>query len=432
MVERGFIRALVVHSKTLYFLDGARQRGITYEAMREFETFLHKKLDRPKRKVHVVFIPVRRDELIPSVANGTGDIAAANLTITPERLRLVDFSDAALRNVKEVVVTGPSGPRLSSIDSLAGNEVHVRPSSSYYESLLSLNDKFREAGKTQIDLQLADENLEDEDLLEMVNAGMIPAIVVDSHKAAFWAQVFDDITVHEDITVREGGAIAWAIRKNSPRLREAVNEFAKDHRAGTLFGNVLLRRYLRSTKWVKNPQTEQEMRKFRATADFFKKYALQYEFDWLLIMAQAYQESGLDQSRRSHVGAIGVMQLLPSTAAGSPINIREIHELESNIHAGVKYLRFIVNQYFDDEAIDELNRTLLAFASYNGGPNRIARLRKKAAAQGLDPNRWFRNVELVVAQEIGRETVQYVGNVYKYYIGYKLVSERQRSREGGS
>ena len=157
------------------------------------------------------------------------------------------------------------------------------------------------------------------------------------------------------------------------------------------------------------------MRKFRATADFFKKYALQYEFDWLLIMAQAYQESGLDQSRRSHVGAIGVMQLLPSTAAGSPINIREIHELESNIHAGVKYLRFIVNQYFDDEAIDELNRTLLAFASYNGGPNRIAGLRKKAAAQGLDPNRWFRNVELVAAQEIGRETVQYVGNVYKYY-----------------
>ena len=316
MVERGFIRALVVQSKTFYFLDGARQRGITYEAMREFETFLHKKLGRPKRKVHVVFIPVRRDELIASVANGTGDIAAANLTITPKRLQLVDFSDAGLRNVNEVVVTGPSGPQLSSIDSLAGNEVHVRPSSSYYESLLSLNDKFREAGKTQIDLQLADENLEDEDLLEMVNAGLIPAIVVDSHKAAFWAQVFDDITVHEDITVREGGTIAWAIRKNSPRLREAVNEFAKDHRAGTLFGNVLLRRYLRSTKWVKNPQTEQEMRKFRATADFFKKYALQYEFDWLLIMAQAYQESGLDQSRRSHVGAIGVMQLLPSTAAG--------------------------------------------------------------------------------------------------------------------
>ena len=219
MVERGFIRALVVHSKTLYFLDGAQQRGITYEAMREFETFLHKKLGRPKRKVHVVLIPVPRDELIVSVANGTGDIAAANLTITPERLQLVDFSDAALRNVKEVVVTGPSGPRLSSIDSLAGNEVHVRPSSSYYESLLSLNDKFREAGKTQIDLQLADENLEDEDLLEMVNAGLIPAIVVDSHKAAFWAQIFDDITVHEDITVRHCcpvknriGSIGWGHR----------------------------------------------------------------------------------------------------------------------------------------------------------------------------------------------------------------------------
>lgn len=428
MVERGYIRALVVHSKTTYFLDGAQQRGITYEAMREFERFLNEKLGRRKRKVHIVFIPVPRDELISSVANGTGDIAAANLTVTPEREKLVDFSDAAMRNVKELVVTGPSGPRLSSVSDLAGQEIHVRQSSSYYESLTRLNDEFRGTGKPPIKVELADENLEDEDLLEMVNAGLIPAVVVDSHKADFWAQVFDDVTVHHDVAVREGGTVAWALRKNSPGLLEVVNEFAKGHRAGTLFGNVLLKRYLRSTKWVKNPQTEQEMRKFETTVDLFRKYAGEYEFDWLLIMAQAYQESTLDQNRRSRVGAIGVMQLMPATAAGSPISIQEIHKIENNIHAGVKYLRHIVDRYFDDEEIDELNRILFAFASYNGGPTRIARLRRKAADEGLDPNRWFKNVELVVAREVGREPVQYVSNVYKYYIAYKLITERQQAR----
>jgi len=145
-------------------------------------------------------------------------------------------------------------------------------------------------------------------------------------------------------------------------------------------------------------------------------------------MAQAYQESTLDQNRRSRVGAIGVMQLMPATAAGSPISVQEIHKIENNIHAGVKYLRHIVDRYFDDEEIDELNRTLFAFASYNGGSTRIARLRRKAADEGLDPNRWFKNVDLVVAREVGREPVQYVSNVYKYYIAYKLITERQQAR----
>ena len=428
MVERGYIRALVVHSKTFYFLDGAQQRGITYEAMRAFEAFVNKKLGLSTRKVHVVLIPVRRDELIASVANGTGDIAAANLTITPERQELVDFSDAALENVRELVVTGPSAPQVSSLNDLAGQEVHVRESSSYYESLLRLSDKLQNAGKAGVNVYLADEKLEDEDLLEMVNAGLVPATIVDSHKTKLWAQVFDSITVHEDLAVRTGGSIGWAFRKNSPQLQEVVNEFAKGHRAGTLFGNVLLKRYLRDTKWVKNSATKTELKKFRAMAPLFEQYGGQYEFDWLLLVAQAYQESTLDQSLRSRVGAVGVMQLLPSTAAGSPINIVDIQRLENNIHAGAKYLRFIADRYFSDEGIDDLNRTLLTFASYNGGPNRIARLRRKADAQGLDPNRWFKNVELLAAREIGRETVQYVSNVYKYYIAYKLISERQSTR----
>jgi membrane-bound lytic murein transglycosylase MltF len=134
---------------------------------------------------------------------------------------------------------------------------------------------------------------------------------------------------------------------------------------------------------------------------------------------------------RSPVGAIGVMQVMPATARDRSVNIPNIEELEPNIHAGIKYLRWIVDNYFDDPAIDPRNQMLFAFASYNAGPNRIARLRKEAEVAGLDPDVWFRNVELVAARKVGREPVQYVSNIFKYYLAYSLVAEqRQRGRPG--
>jgi membrane-bound lytic murein transglycosylase MltF len=278
----------------------------------------------------------------------------------------------------------------------------------------------------------ADENLEDEDLLEMLNAGLIPLIVMDSHKATFWNQIFDNITVHEDAAVASEGNIAWAFRKDSPELAAVVNEFVKKNKAGTLMGNILLKRYLKSTDYIKNSTSEAEIEKFRQTIDYFKKYGDQYGFDYLMIAAQAYQESRIDQSKKSAAGAIGVMQLLPSTAADKNVNIPDIHDMQNNIHAGTKYLRFIADRYFTDDSIDSQNRLLFSFAAYNAGPAKIAKLRNEAAAQGLDPNKWFRNVELVAAKRIGRETVQYVSNIYKYWIAYSMIVERDKMRKKAS
>jgi len=426
MVKQRTIRALVVYSKTFYFLDRGRQRGITYELLKEFEKFVNNELKTKKLKIHVVIIPVRRDELIPGLVEGFGDIAAANLTITPERQKQVDFSNPLLSGVKELLVTGPAAPPLASLDDLAGTEIHVRQSSSYYESLVQLNESFKQAGKPQIKLVLADEIFQDEDLLEMVNAGLIPMIVMDSHKAKFWEQVFDD---HPDIAVRTGGEIAWMFRKNSPKLAAVVNEFFKGHKMGTLFGNILLKRYLRDTKYVKNSVSEEELKKFKSMVEYFKKYADQYDFDYLMIGAQAYQESGLDHSKRSPAGAVGVMQLLPSTAADPNVGIADIEKLENNIHAGTKYLRFIIDQYYKDESMDDVDKLLFAFASYNAGPARVNGLRKKAVDMGLNPNVWFHNVEMVAANEIGRETVQYVSNIYKYYIVYRLLTAQAKTKE---
>ena len=427
MIKRRMIRVLVVYSKTFFFVDKGTQRGVAYEAFRKFEEDLNQKLKTRHLRVNVVFIPVARDELLPALVEGRGDVAAANLTVTEGREKLVDFTDPLLTEVSEIVVAGPESPAIAAIDDLAGKEVFVRPSSSYFESLTELNARFKKEGKPEIKLKPAPENLEDEDLLEMLNSGLIKLLVVDSHKARFWKQVFPDLTLHEDVAVRSGGSIAWAIRDNSPKLKAELNEFVRKHGQGTAFGSEIFRRYLKSTKYVKNATSSEEIKKFRELVQFFRQYGDQYSMDWMLMAAQGYQESRLDQNAKSPVGAIGVMQVMPAT--GKELKVGDIRLTEPNIHAGVKYIRFVVDQYFKDEPMDELNKGLFAFASYNAGPGRVRQLRREAEKQGLDPNVWFNNVERVAAQKIGRETVTYVSNIYKYYIAYRLVQQEHLERE---
>ena len=421
MTERRVIRALVPYSKTFYFLDGATQRGLEYELLKEFEKYINKSLKTKHLKVDVIVIPTKRDRLLPGLVEGLGDIAAGNLTITPERLKQVDFSNPYYKDVDEILMSGPGAPQMQSVDDLSGNEIHVRASSSYYESLQSVNARFQKAGKEPMKLVLADEYLEDEDLLEMMNVDLVPMIIIDSHKGQFWKQIFPNLSLHPDIKIRTGGRIAWAVRKNSPKLKEAINGFMKQHGKGTLMGNILFKRYLKSTKWVQNPLSDAEMQRFKETLQLFQKYAQMYDFDWLVVVALAYQESRIDQSKRSSAGAVGVMQLLPSTAADRNVGVENIEKIENNIHAGVKYLRFIVDRYYADEPMDRLNKGLFAFASYNAGPAKVSKLRKETREMGLDPNVWFRNVEIIAAKRIGRETVQYVSNIYKYYIAYRII-----------
>ena len=429
MKERRLIRVLVSYNHTHYFLDGPTQRGITYEAFQLFETHLNEKYDTGNLPIRVVMIPVARDQLLPRLAEGYADIAAGALTVTDARRQTVDFGDPGQKGVNEIVVTGPGGPAsLASVEDLSGQEVWVRPSSSYRDSLDALNGRLKAAGRDPVLIRDADELLEDEDILEMVNAGLLGITVVDDYLANFWKEIFTSATPHPELVLREGGELGWALRKGTPQLMAEVNEFVAENKQGTLMGNVLLKRYLGTTKWVRNAYGAKDLERFQGMIALFQKYAGQYDFDWLLCAAQGYQESGLDQSKRSHVGAVGVMQVMPETARDKAVGILNIDELEPNIQAGIKYLRWVVDNYFDDPAITPLNQMLFAFASYNAGPNRIARLRKEAGEVGLDPNVWFRNVELVVARKVSREPVVYVSNIFKYYLAYKVVAE-QRARE---
>jgi membrane-bound lytic murein transglycosylase MltF len=398
--------------------------------MKAFEKHVNEAYVKKKHlKISVVFIPVSRDRLVPDLVEGLGDIAAAGLTVTARRKETVDFTAPLSTGVDEVVVAAPDAPKIRAVDDLSGKEVHVRKSSSYFESLQMLNRDLKRAGNAPVRIREASEYLEDEDILEMVAAGLMPFTVVDSHLAEFWSPIFPDLVVYPAVTVRTGGEIAWMIRKDSPQLKKAADAFIAGHKKGTLFGNIMIQRYYRDNQWVKNAYNEEDMARFRKAVDHFIRYGDRYSVDWLLLGALAYQESGIDQSKRSPAGAVGVMQILPSTAAAPPIEIPDIEDVENNIHAGTKYLRHLHDRYFNDPAIDPLNQYLFTFASYNAGPARIAGLRAEAEKMGLDPAIWFDNVEAVAAKRIGRETVQYVSNIYKYYIAYRLIVEKQQIRK---
>ncbi len=432
MIARRVIRVLTVYSKTFYFMDKGIQRGTTYDIFQLFETDLNKKLAKSKQlkrkhiKVRVVFIPVHRGDLLQALATGKGDIAASNLTVSEEREKLVDFSTPVYRNVSELVVSAPASPAVSSLDDLAGKEVFVRTSSSYYESLVALNRRFATEKKPPVIIKVAPEELEDEDLIEMVNAGLIPLVVVDKYKADFWKRIFPKITVHEGFAVRSGGDIAWAIRKGSPQLKAVLDDFTTRH-GRTAEVNRILTRYLKNTKYVKDAASKSQRKKFLALVQYFQKYGDKYHVDWLLMAAQGYQESQLNQAARSPVGAIGVMQVMPAT--GEDLGVGDITQTEPNIHAGVKYMRWMIDSHYGDEPMTQLDKALFAFASYNAGARRISQLRNVAVQRGLDPNVWFDNVEYVAAEKIGAETVTYVSNIYKYYIAYRLIMEARTERE---
>jgi len=423
MLERRAIRVLVPYSRSLYFNDRGRERGISADTVRGLENWLNKKFAKPlgNRPLTVMVVPRTRDRLLQDVADGLGDIAVGNLTVTEARLRVVDFvSDPNLPGVNEVVVTGPRSPAIANADELAGKTVHVRRSSSYFESLDQLNARLASEGKPAVKLVLVPDALEDEDMLEMLDLGLLEAVVVDDWKGRMWAQVLPRIRVNEQAVLRSGDRIGWGIRKGSPGLSAEITAYLKaEGTKGIIVGRV--NQYMRRIKRMKDPTAATARKRFEQIVALFEKYGERYRFDPLMLAAQGYQESKLNQDARSQVGAIGVMQIMPAT--GQALGVGDVRLVEPNIHAGAKLMDQLMTKYFPDARFDDLNRTLFAFASYNAGPGNIAKMREAAERSGLDPDQWFNNVEVVTARRIGIETTTYVRNIYKYYVAYKLMEE---------
>ena len=426
MLERRVIRVLLPYSRTLYFVDKGHERGITAENMRDFERYLNKKHAKAlrKRPLSVVLIPTTRDKLFTALTDGLGDVAAGNLTVTEERRKRVDFALAKDRKpVRELIALGPTAPEVKTLEDLAGKTTHVRPSTSYAESLASLNAKLTAAGKPPLRIAALPDALEDEDKLEMLNAGLFEFVVIDDWKGRIWAQLLPNIRLREDLVLRGDGVTGWAIRKNSPRLEAEIVDFYANYSKKQGVLDYRMAQYHKRIKQIGSNADDAEVKRFNSMIALFKKYGDRYHFDPLMLAAQGYQESKLRQDARSRSGAIGVMQIMPAT--GKALQVGNISLIEPNIHGGAKYMDQLMTRYFPDAKFSDADRSLFAFASYNAGPSNISKMRREAGARGLDPDKWFNNVEVVTAEKIGIETTTYVRNIYKYYVAYRMLGDAQ-------
>ena len=429
LVKRRVVRVGVAFNRTFYYVDKGVPRGIAYEYGQLMEGRLNKHFRTDNsNKIHVVFLPLPREMLLPALIEGKVDLVAAQIPVTPELQRHVAFSEPTRTNVKQILVTGPGlgAPPIRTIEDLAGKEVFAREFGGYSQGLVTLNAFFTSHAMPPVVIREAPPNLEDDDLLEMVNAGLIPAVVVDDYLAVFWKKVFRRLVVHDSITLHSGGTLAIAVRKNNPHLLAALNTFMGKYGLGTAFGDRVNRDYLVNASYAKSATSVQERKSFLALVALFRKYSARYNMDFLLMAAQGYQESRLHQWARSPVGAIGIMQIMPET--GRLLKVGDITQLEPNIHAGVKFMSDLRNRNFANEPMDDLNKGLFSFAAYNAGPNRVRQLRQEAEQRGLNPNVWFGNVEQIASERIGRETVTYVANIFKYYVAYRLVLEETERR----
>jgi membrane-bound lytic murein transglycosylase MltF len=426
--ERKVLRALVVPSRTDFFLSGARIEGLQTQLLREYEKYLNRGIRRETDKVRIRFLPVTFDRLIAELQAGNGDIAAAMLTVTPERMAQVAMVSAEAMPVDEVLVRGRDVEPISHIDELSGREVVVLRGSSFAEHLRALNRRFALRAMAPVRITEADPWLQSEDILELVNAGVVALTVVDDYMARLWSRVLTNIVVHDDVVLHTDGHIGWATRHGNPQLQASVREFLNQVKLGTVLGNLLTKSYLGQTRWIENPTSGKNLARLERLKPLFDRYGKAYDIDPLALLALAYHESALDQGTRSRRGAVGLMQILPSTARDPNVNIPDIHKVENNVHAGAKYLAFLRERYFSDADIEPQARMEFVWAAYNAGPARVAQMRTLAKKMGLDPNRWFGHVEVAAGRIVGRETVKYVADIKKYLIAYRLLRDHARIR----
>lgn len=389
-----------------------------------YEKHINQDIKKEADKTRIVYIPVNFDDLIPFLQDGKGDIAVAGLTITEERKEKVNFATSHSRKINELVVTSKDNTTsFSKIDDLAGQTIYVLKNSSYVEHLKTLNQALREKDLKPVKIIESEDHLTTEDILEMVNAGAVKLTIIDGYKAKLWAKVLPNVIVREDLILNKDGTVGWAVRKNNPELHTSLNQFALSIKKGTLLGNIIFNRHYGRDQKLSNINLEEERVRFSQFIELFKKYGEQYDIDHFKLIAQGYQESGLKQDMRSHRGAVGVMQVLPTTAADKNVNIPEIEQLENNIHAGTKYMNFLRSRYFSSPDISRENQIFFSWAAYNAGPANVRKMRNLAEEMGLDKNVWFKNVEIAAGRLIGTETVKYVANIYKYYSTYLLLEQ---------
>ncbi len=426
VLEKNYLRVLTSKNSFDYFIHNGRHGGYQYEMVKAFTKHLNEKYRNGNGKLAIRFelLPVRNDQMIPMLLAGKGDIIAARLTKTEQRASQVRFT-IPYRTVDELLIAHRDFPPLNQFEDLSGARIAVRRSTSYYESLLLANTKLLGESLAPIEIETVDERLETEAVLALVAAGRFSLTVADSVVADTAVVIHPELRVVSSIKLREAGKLAWATHPQGVALQKELNAFLPRFRQGSLLGNMAVKKYFEHAgQWRLRVGTS-EGNRLSAYDEIIKKYASQYGFDWRLMAALAYQESGFKQSAMNPSGATGMFQIKPETAREPYINIPDIageKNTANNIHAGIKYLAWIKGRYFDNlEEMSEPERIRMSLAAYNAGPRTLLRARTRAREMGLDPNRWFQHVEMALLSMHKTEAVKYVSEINQHYISYVLL-----------
>lgn len=420
IIENRYFRVLTSRNAFDYHVYQGKQRGYQFELMQAFAKSLNKKYRKKGLRIQFELIPADYDQLIPLLLAGKGDMIAANLTVTPGRIKKVAFTKP-LKTVKELIVTRKE---LADKDifatSLSGGSIKVaaRKSSSYYETIQSWN---KSNPKRKLGIQLMDENLTPESIMELVSKRKADYALIDSHLFEAAQRLYPNLALaKEQVFEEKDSSLAIAVRKKSPKLLRELNQFIPKVRDGSRLGNIIKDKYFNDALLLKHKASEDG--ELSPYDELFKKYGKKYKWDWRLLAALCFQESRFNQDIINPWGAIGLFQVKQMTADEPYVGISDIRgpdKAERNIHAGVRYLSWIRDRYF--KKLPQRRRIRLSLAAYNAGPRTVLRARKLTAKMGLDPNIWFRNVELAMAKMRKAEPVSYVSEINKRYVSYSLL-----------
>jgi peptidoglycan lytic transglycosylase F len=411
--KRKVLRVLTRNTSSTFFIYKGEQLGFEYELAKEFAKSIGVLLE--------MVIPPSREALLEYLESGKGDLIAASMTRTIEREKRFFFS-APYQFVSELLIVPAKDKNTKSLSDLKGKTVSVRKSSSYYETLMTMKDALG------FQIALLPEDLETEDILAQVGAGKIAATVADSNIV--------EIELTYNNNIRSVGPlgdvveIGWMMRRNQSELKKEIDDFMKRLYKGTFY-NIMVNKYFKDLKGRRSDQ------RFRADRGgqlspydaLIKKHSRAHEMDWRLITAQMYQESGFNPKATSWVGAKGLMQVMPRTA--QELRIDNLEDPNNGILAGTRVMARYSN-YFNSPEISAKDRIRFALASYNCGPGHVYDARDLAKEIGLDPNKWFGNVEkamlLLSKREIAKkvrygycrceEPVNYVSQIQNRYDHY--------------
>lgn len=413
IIKKKYLRVLTTKNPYDYYIYQGRSKGIQYEMAKEFTKQLNKRyVKKDELKIAFEMIPVDFDDLIPMLKNGKGDIIAVGLTKTEAREAAIDFT-APYQKVDDVIVTRSELAN----EPWKGKTFHIQKNSSYAKELKSKKD--------QVKIEEMDANFNAADLMQFLSLKQFDYTLVNSYWAETIGRRFENLTILKDKPFRKNVEISWAVRKKNPELLKELNEFLPKVKKGSYLGNLLNYRYFNDLGRIESADFSLKHNTISKYDELIKKYGKKYGIDWRLLSGLCNQESRFNQDIINEWGAIGIFQIKQMTANEPYIaisNISGAENLENNIHAGVKYLAWIKNRYFDSKPLmSEDARLRMMMAAYNAGPRRVLQAINKTKEMGLDTSKWFRNVELGMLEMGYPEPVVYVSEINKYFVSYVLL-----------